>query len=125
MGKSLRSKSKVKFRNIKRSKIFEPVEEARRKRLAEKLLGHVKEAIKESKKVGGDNDDEMEVEDEEESEEKKAGESDGKFCLYFEREPGLTNGLDIEVDDAKPKPKTGGWKKKVKKNRSFKGRRKR
>ncbi|VVT57441.1 uncharacterized protein SAPINGB_P005697 [Magnusiomyces paraingens] len=112
MGKSLRSKTKLKFRNQLRNKVFEPAEEARRQRLAAKLLGHVKEVMRENEKEKHrakngnkeEEDEEMEVQKEvtEGSEGKKEG---------GEEEP--------------KKAKTGSWKKKVKKNRSFKGRRKR
>lgn len=56
MGKSLRSKTKLKYRNERRAKVFEPEEDARRQRLAEKLMANVKQVAKNEKKVSGKQD---------------------------------------------------------------------
>lgn len=152
MGKSLRSKSKVKFRNIKRAKIFEPAEEARRQRLAEKLLGHVKVIAKESKKQG-------EVEDKDKENSKNndrnsvIAESENVEGSMASSNVASSNGmyfsiitlqnptefkhlirtcfmLDINMDiDNTPskvnrtKVATSGWKSKAKKHRSFRRKR--
>lgn len=91
MGKSLRSKTKLKYRNELRSKVFEPEEDARRRRLAEKLMGNVKQAAKDEKKAGNkskdskdtDKDGEAMDEDEEDEEnkDKEIADKDGESML--------------------------------------------
>uniref|UniRef100_A0A060T9P7 ARAD1D16610p n=1 Tax=Blastobotrys adeninivorans TaxID=409370 RepID=A0A060T9P7_BLAAD len=61
MGKSLRAKQKVRFRGIKREKVFGPAEHARAIRLAQKIGSKVNEKA----------EDKMETDETEQTEENK------------------------------------------------------
>lgn len=89
MGKSLRSKTKLKYRNERRHTIYEAEEDARRQRLAAKLMGQVKEVAKEEKKAAraGASDD-VEIVDKDTQEKGDENKDEGKFLNFIERNVG-------------------------------------